>query len=427
MILGIFEDEKVGNFYPLTYTRPVYELRTGLYTLRERVLSSLSAQECHLYMRAYLSKAYLAETRCKVNELPHDDDILLVNGRLLFDARAAELVRRALKAAGDVAFLKDGDLVVAKLGPRSLEGILGPHTGWTVSKESLTSLKEVALTLEGSSVTLLEYPWQLIARNKELLKEDYIASGLKGELEGKVSLYGERRWISVGEGSRVEDFTVLDARRGPIVMGKGVEIQSGTRIEGPTYIGDGSVVVGGSLIRAGSNIGPGCRIGGEVKNSIVHGNSNKAHEGFLGEAYVGEWVNLGALTTNSDLKNTYGSVKMYVGGRKMDTGLKKLGCLIGDMAKTSIGTLIYTGKKIGVASHLYGVVAEDVASFVIYAKSVNGKVVELEVDEAIKIQRRTCKSRGRELRPEEEELIRTVYELTRAERKGVPQERFKLP
>jgi UDP-N-acetylglucosamine diphosphorylase/glucosamine-1-phosphate N-acetyltransferase len=140
---------------------------------------------------------------------------------------------------------------------------------------------------------------------------------------------------------------VIDAEHGPIYIDEGAEIHPFTRIEGPCYIGRKSILLGAKC-REGNSIGPFCRIGGEVEESIIHGFSNKYHDGFLGHSYVGEWVNLGAMTTNSDLKNDYSNVSVMLDGKRaIDTGSTKVGALIGDHAKTSIGTLFNTGSYVG--------------------------------------------------------------------------------
>jgi UDP-N-acetylglucosamine diphosphorylase/glucosamine-1-phosphate N-acetyltransferase len=139
----------------------------------------------------------------------------------------------------------------------------------------------------------------------------------------------------------------IDAEHGPVYIDEEVQIQPFSRVEGPCYIGKKSILLGAKC-REGNSIGPCCRVGGEVEESIIHGYSNKYHDGFLGHAYVGEWVNLGALTTNSDLKNDYSSVSVMLDGRQtIDTGSTKVGSLIGDHTKTSIGTLLNTGSYLG--------------------------------------------------------------------------------
>ncbi|MEM2217715.1 MAG: hypothetical protein QW731_04995, partial [Thermofilaceae archaeon] len=147
------------------------------------------------------------------------------------------------------------------------------------------------------------------------------------------------------------------------------------------------------------------------------------HDGFIGHAYVGEWVNLGALTTNSDLKNTYGTVRVNTVRGREDTCRMKVGAFIGDMAKTSIGTFIYTGKRIGVASHSHGLVVEDVPSFTIYAKQFGCELLELELESAIRTQKRMMARRGIPMSEAMERLIRDVFRITVEERQkaGVKQ------
>jgi UDP-3-O-[3-hydroxymyristoyl] glucosamine N-acyltransferase len=249
----------------------------------------------------------------------------------------------------------------------------------------------------------------------------------EGKLEQGAVIYGgDSSKVYLGKGAVVHPTVVLDVTHGPIFIGDNTIVYPPTRIEGPAYIGKGTWIVGGK-IREGSNIGDVCRVGGEVEESIIHGYSNKYHDGFLGHAYVGEWVNLGALTTNSDLKDTYGSVRINIEGEgKVDAGTK-VGCFIGDQVKTSIGVLIYTGKRIGIFSHVHGVATDDVPSFTIWAKSVGapGDAVELLLESALEIHKRVLARRKIEATPEELELIRTLFELTREEREraGVRQGR----
>jgi UDP-N-acetylglucosamine diphosphorylase/glucosamine-1-phosphate N-acetyltransferase len=193
------------------------------------------------------------------------------------------------------------------------------------------------------------------------------------------------------------------------------------------YIGDKTIIASG-LIREGCSIGHVCRVGGELEESIIQGCSNKYHTGFIGHAYIGEWVNMGAATTNSDLKNTYGTVQVMIKGRNVDTGTAKVGCFIGDHAKTSIGTQIFTGKKIGVASHVHGFVTKDVPSFTIWSESLGSKPVELYLQSVIETQKRVLSRRGVKQTREDIELLKKLFEITAQERKktGVVKERFVL-
>ncbi|MCP8322416.1 MAG: hypothetical protein H3Z52_15980, partial [archaeon] len=185
-------------------------------------------------------------------------------------------------------------------------------------------------------------------------------------------------------------------------------------IKGPSHIGKNSTIL--SAIIEETTIGDFVKIGGEVDRSIFSGYSNKAHEGFIGHSYVGEWVNLGAMTTNSDLKDTYGTVKMMIKGKRLDSERIKVGCFIADNVKTSIGTYIYTGKKMGVASQIHGYVPEDVPSFTIYAKSMGYRLFEVNVESAIKAQKRMKDRRGIEQTKEDADLLRKVFMMSKEER-----------
>jgi UDP-N-acetylglucosamine diphosphorylase/glucosamine-1-phosphate N-acetyltransferase len=251
--------------------------------------------------------------------------------------------------------------------------------------------------------------------------------GCEGTIGDKVMVYGDEEKVYVGEGSFIEAFVTLDARDGPIYIGNETVVHSGSRITGPTYIGN-EVIITSGLIREGCSIGHVCRVGGELEETIVHGYTNKYHTGFIGHAYIGEWVNLGAATTNSDLKDTYGTVQVVTKGKKLDTGQKKVGCFIGDHAKASIGTQIYTGRKVGVASHVHGFVTKDVPSFTIWGKSLDAKPVELELESVVRTQKRVLSRRGVKQTREDVELLRKLFQITNGEREeaGVTKGKFVL-
>jgi UDP-N-acetylglucosamine diphosphorylase/glucosamine-1-phosphate N-acetyltransferase len=151
---------------------------------------------------------------------------------------------------------------------------------------------------------------------------------------------------------RIEPGVLFDTREGPIRLGDGVEVRTGTRLAGPTAIGEGSRLLGGSFERIVA--GPHSYLQGEMTDCVVLGYTNKAHQGYLGHSYVGKWVNLGALTTNSDLKNNYRPVRVWTPVGVLDSGSLKIGCFLGDHVKTGIGLLLGTGTVVGAGSNLYG-------------------------------------------------------------------------
>jgi UDP-N-acetylglucosamine diphosphorylase / glucose-1-phosphate thymidylyltransferase / UDP-N-acetylgalactosamine diphosphorylase / glucosamine-1-phosphate N-acetyltransferase / galactosamine-1-phosphate N-acetyltransferase len=211
---------------------------------------------------------------------------------------------------------------------------------------------------------------------------------------------------------------VLDVRNGGIYIGPGAYVAA-SRIVGPTYIDAMAQVKQFTIIEA-SYIGYNCRIGGEIEHSIISDYTNKAHAGFIGHSYVGEWVNIGAMTTTSDLKMTYGNIKMNSGkNKKIDTGQNKIGSFFADMVKTSIGTLIYSGRRIGVSSHLHGLVAQDVPSFTIYGTSIGVRNVELKLESIIETQRKMMKRRNQTMTKAYEQLVEDLFVRTAKDRKGI--------
>ena len=236
--------------------------------------------------------------------------------------------------------------------------------------------------------------------------------GIYSNLDNLVKIYGDMVYIH--KDAQIEAFVVIDAQNGPVYIDRDVIIYSHTRIEGPAYIGPLCRIVG-AKIREGTSINEGCRIGGEVEESIFHKYVNKYHSGFLGHSYIGEWVNLGALTTNSDLKNNYSNVKVPLNGILMDTGEIKVGCCIGDHSKTGIGTLINTGSIIGVSVNLFGggLPPKYIPSF-LWGGSSGFDVYILK--KAIDTARRVMARRNVKMSNAYLKLYQKIYEITESER-----------
>ncbi|MFH1389938.1 MAG: hypothetical protein ABIH56_04375 [Candidatus Margulisiibacteriota bacterium] len=256
----------------------------------------------------------------------------------------------------------------------------------------LTYLRE-AEALRCGALTLREHPeinhpWELISGLKGALEKDLkvIGTKIKGLAHPTAVLYAPEN-ILIEEGAQIEALAVLDARSGPIYIGANTVVRPQSYLRGPLYIG------------------PECRIGGEVTHSIFHGYSNKAHYGFIGHSYIGEWVNLGAGTTNSNLKNTYGTVKMTINGETLDSGERFLGCLIGDHAKLGIGSLIPTGAVIGLGANVFGggMIAKCVPNF---AWGEKGRVDLEKFLAGVKL---VMARRGQVLTPELAELLVTNF------------------
>jgi UDP-N-acetylglucosamine diphosphorylase/glucosamine-1-phosphate N-acetyltransferase len=410
MRICIFEDAKVEDLAPINLVRPTFELRCGAVSLRERILRGYDGGgDTCCFVRDHLAPVYRRVAGAPVNDPAalRGDDLLLINGRMLAlgDWPAA--------AGDDEIGLSGDDVAYARLSAATAEALEAPEAV-TLLARARQKVKTVP-----APQTLIRYPWDLIEHNGKCIEADFAAlpqKGVRGEMAEMSVIYGPADRVYVAPGAQVHPLVVLDTHGGPIIIEAGAKIFPHTRIEGPGCIGPDTHIVGGK-IREGCAIGPMCRVGGEVEESIIHGYSNKYHDGFLGHAYVGEGVNLGALTTNSDLKNDYGNVELYLRGELVDSGSIKVGCFIGDHTKTSIGTLFNTGTIVGVGCLILGgseILPKYIPSFAWY---YNGHVAKgAGFDAFIATARTAMGRRGVELTADDIELLRTVRELTKTER-----------
>lgn len=338
MRIVIFEDSTHDNFYPLSLTRPLWGLRMGLFTFAERAALIADREFPHASI-AYCGREELSEL-CRetdpsaaYNDALFDDDVLYVN---------ALYAPESLSIESGTALVRGGRLALARTSgdgaPRLYDGAWAKAAGLTCSELS-------------DEAVFIDHIWRIPLVNGAMINRDFGLLGSKGEqlLYNGVTFLGDPGHIHIGANVSIDPCVVIDARKGRVVIGDGTQIDPFTRIEGPCAIGANCVVLGAKM-REGCSLGPNCRVGGEVEEAVFQAHSNKYHDGFIGHAYVGEWVNLGALTTNSDLKNDYSSVKIYRPGGIIDTGETKVGCLIGDFVKTSIGTLMNTGSVLATGS-----------------------------------------------------------------------------
>jgi glucose-1-phosphate thymidylyltransferase len=221
--------------------------------------------------------------------------------------------------------------------------------------------------------------------------------------------------VFAANGNPLGPHCVTDSKAGPIIFEEDVQIGPFCYFKGPVYVGRKTKINEYAALKDSVAIGSTAKIGGEVEASVVESYSNKQHHGFLGHSYLGSWVNLGAGTSNSDLKNTYGEVVMEYGGAKVKTGMQFVGSFIGDYSKSAINTSIFTGKTIGACSMLYGFITTNVPSFVNYARTF-GQVTETAVETLVATQARMFSRRNVEQRPCDIQLLRDIYEMTKHER-----------
>jgi UDP-N-acetylglucosamine diphosphorylase/glucosamine-1-phosphate N-acetyltransferase len=344
MRLCYFEDRGVSTLEPLTLTRPAFDLLCGQTSLAAKQRRHFAAAAAGALVRPHLADlCRAARPDTPVNDLAwlRAAPAVLVNARWLPPpGPALDLDTPCVALVGDeVAYAVLGPDRLTYCSPNTLDDCLETWKG----------------TLPGCQAggRLLRYPWELVEHNAEQLRLDFrhTAGERPPSVPGHLVLVGGAEEVYVHPTARVEPLVVADTRHGPVVIDRDAVVTAFTRLEGPCYVGPETHVLG-AKVRGGTTLGPNCRVGGEVEASIVHGRSNKYHDGFLGHSYVGEWVNLGAGTSNSDLRNDYGEVSVVVGGRRVPTGLTKVGCFLGDHTKTGLGTLLNTGTVAGVFSNL---------------------------------------------------------------------------
>ncbi len=409
--LVVFEDSTCRRFAPLSHTRPVFELLCGLMSLRERCERAFRSRAA-LVCRPHVAPLVAETTGRVVNTLGRSGSILLVNGRLLDPYAVAALIARDPEPA---SWWNGDELIAARVPSADVAGLAEnlAGNGFLVDPHMVAHLPRHL-----SAAALADSLWGLVLANGAQIERDagtLAAPAASSGFPSGVQVIGERPLV-IAAGAAVEPGAVLDLRGGAIVIGAAARVRGLTHLEGPAGIGARTQVLGGR-IRAGTTIGPGCRVAGEIEASIFLGNANKYHDGFIGHAYIGEWVNLGAMTTNSDLKNTYGTVKVWRDGRLIDTGEQKVGVMIGDHAKTGIGSLIDTGTVIGVSANIYGGSAVLATKWVpSFSWGMPPELTLYDPMRALATMEEVMRRRGVTLTAAYQQMVDGVFELTRPER-----------
>jgi len=411
----LFEDEFHKFLNPLVSMRAVAELKLGFHSIFE-VVSRFFNSEVIFYVRSYLVDVLRVRfSGLKINCVDGYDDVLMVNSRLIPTVKNLNLIMSFAAKNTYFMLFDGGGIVAAKIHGKLLEDILSKSDDGVVKSDKFRPLHGECSVYDVSGM-LIRNLWDIIVLNEDLLREGFTVHGINGELDDRAIIYGSKSNLYIGEGSRVEGNVNIDVRSGPVYIGRNVNVLGPCRIEGPSYIGDNTVILSGARIRSGSNIGCNCRVGGEVEASVLHGYVNMYHPSFVGHSYVCEWVNLAAFTVTSDLKNTYGNIRVRIEDSIVDSGLNKLGSFIGDHVKTSINCGIFAGKRIGIFSHLFGYVYEDVPPFTIYSKALVGKSYELKLESALETMRRVYLRRGRHVSSEEAELVKYLFQTSNDDR-----------
>ncbi|MEX2188628.1 MAG: putative sugar nucleotidyl transferase [Pirellulales bacterium] len=405
----LFEDAAVGRLFPATTGRPAFAITCGgyrLYDLAAKLVESEGGAVAAV-VRPHLAALVEADLPLvKPSQALRDGSgvTLAINARLVPSMTALDRLGK-LAAAGIPSVVRHGDSIAAAvLTPEHCPADL-PYANGDLS----AALRQLPLPSWESDLLLFDYPHDLVRHHVALCR---------ASLEYRVAA-GEYRQLGdgvfVANDARLGEHVVTDTTAGPIVIEAGATVGPFCFLRGPVLLGAKCRVSEHSAIKDGVCLGHTTKIGGEVEASVIEPYTNKQHHGFVGHSYLGSWINLGAGTCNSDLKNTYGTVKMDYGRERVDTRMQFVGAVIGDYAKTAINTGIFTGKTIGVCSMVYGFVTTNVPSFTNYAR-LFGQVTESPPDVLVATQARMFARRNVPQRPCDIELIHAMYELTQHER-----------
>ena len=351
----IFEDNEYEKLYPLTFNKPAYSLLAGIDTLFNKIARFYQTSNISLHCRDYI-KPLVKQTfpNYTLNQINIGTPCLFINGRVLMNTELYSTLNQ-IDTKQNTIYTYQGTVVALYLRGELLNYMKICLNTTPSSKELIKQIRPKAIAKELNKITLINRPWDFIEQITDTIIKDfayYRKPGIiKGNLKPFVSIYNEDN-VFIGNKTNIEDFVVIDATKGPVYITNDVTIKAHSRLEGPLYIGPHTTILGGNFTN--SSIGPSCKLKGDISNTIISGYTNKAHDGFLGHSMLGEWVNLGANTTTSNLKNNYSPITTYPSNTPFQTNQQFLGSIIGDHCKTSINTMLNTGTIIGFASQLSG-------------------------------------------------------------------------
>lgn len=385
----LFDDQSRNNLLPLTFMRPVAEIRLGILTFREKWEFLLKAKT------STLTEAYLSEKFPIVKEKSN----ILINGAI---CPTPELIKEIHSLKPNQTLVAEDSIIALNINEEDLD-----DTG----DMDITGIDEVESKVD---ILRINDSWEIFSRNGQAIEKDFelLTKGRKSKkLSPTNRVVGEEN-IFVEEGAKVE-FAILNATTGPIYIGKDAEIMEGAVIRGPFALCEHATVKMSAKIYGPTTIGPWSKVGGEVNNSVIFGYSNKAHDGFLGNSVIAEWCNIGADTNNSNLKNSYDSIKLWNYPQRtfVDTGLQFCGLIMGDHSKTGINTMFNTGTVVGVNVNVFGPGYQ--RNFVpSFSWGGTSGFSGYNINKAIDVAKAVYARRGKEFDEVEQDILINVYDET---------------
>jgi len=377
------------NLLPLTFMRPVADIRVGILTIREKWEKYLGEKT------SSLTDAYLAGKFPFIKE----DDNILINGSVCPDPALVKAIKN-LRHDQTIGY---NDTIIALRVTAEDLGRLGETTSDGIEE---IELKEAPLKIS--------HTWDIFTKNDLALREDFtlITKGRKSQPISPTNFVQGADQIFIEKGARVE-CAFINALEGPVYIGKDAEVMEGAMLRGPVSVGNGTKIKMGAKIYGPTTFGPGCRIGGEVNNSVFFGFGNKAHDGFVGHSVIAEWCNLGADTNTSNLKNTYDEVRLWSYGKQtfINTHLQFCGLIMGDHSKSGIDTMFNTGTVVGVNANIFGsgFPRNFIPSFS-WGSAAGHSGYKLE--KAVEVAEAVYKRRGKIFDETEKELLKNVFNMT---------------
>ncbi len=413
MNIVVFEDSHAERLFPVTIGRPCYAITCASYRLIDWV-PQLSNSVCGI-VRPYLSNIQSFDYPQFSRQLDQSHDwTLFLNARVVPSVSNVSKLKQVIDSYGSgpanaAMYSKNGeDELALAIVPTS--AVAEP-----LNLDTITSvIAHLADPTNESSNDPLDL--KLFSFPHDIVRENLACFGSNIGFRTQLNNYQQKQdGVFVSPTASVSEHCVMDTRNGPVVIDEGATIGPFSYFQGPVYIGPRCRVIEHASIKDCVSLGHTTKLGGEVEATVIESYSNKQHHGFIGHSYLGSWINLGAGTCNSDLKNTYGQVNMEYGGQRIATEMQFIGCVIGDYSKTAINTGIFTGKTIGACSMVYGFVTTNVPSFVNYARSF-GQTTELPPAVMRSTQKRMFGRRSVEQRPCDIQLLDDMFLGTAMER-----------
>ena len=387
MNIILFDDDRRVNLLPLTFTRPCAELRVGILTITEKWSKHVSEKTSHI-TQGYLSNKY---------GVTYENENVYINGRALPSADFIDQIN----ALSNESLLVQNEVIIAIKTSKCLKNFEE-----LIEYSTERQKKEI-------SCNMLNHTYDIFTKNGYEIRSDYevlTKERTSQQLSPTNTIIGKD--IFVEEGVQAEA-AVFNTENGPIYLGKNSTIMEGSLIRGPFALGENATIKMGAKVYGDTTVGPQCKVGGEVSNSVFYRNSNKGHDGFLGNSVIGEWCNLGADTNSSNLKNNYASVKLwdYSKQRFLDTGLQFCGLIMGDHSKCGINTMFNTGTIVGVSANIFG--GNFPRNFIpSFTWGGSSGFATYQTNKAFQTAKKVMERRNEKLTEKEQEILTSIFNNT---------------